>query len=212
MDRKFNCSQCNNEHRRKDYLLIHMKSAHPVINKDNSSRTSVSQCQDNSIDPVKDFCLDDYVNSTPVPTPGTSELAFSTGSSDNTDKFMFFQQLTYHHKGQGHPGEADHGVNRQISACALCGLLCGTSGLDMSSDQSPCTPLMIPTQTRQVAFEGPEEIPCYYTSEFRAKFLEFNGGVEPPNTTPVWSPEDPLPPPTSEKFWGNLSTPDPTFQ
>ena len=50
-------SQCNNEYRRKDYLVRHTKFTHPVIkNVDNSSSAFVSQCQDNAFDPVKDFC------------------------------------------------------------------------------------------------------------------------------------------------------------
>ena len=60
---------------------------------------------------------------------------------------------------------------------------------------SPGTPLMTPSESRTVLFEGLSPIQCYYTSEFRKSFLEQSGGIEPPETCPVWTPEDPLPPP-----------------
>ena len=49
----------------------------------------------------------------------------------------------------------------------------------------PGTPLMTPSESRTVLFEGPSPIQCYYTCEFRQAFLEQSGGVEPPETFPV---------------------------
>ena len=62
---------------------------------------------------------------------------------------------------------------------------------------SPSTPLMTPQESRSILFEGLSPIQCYCTSEFRQAFLENSGGIEPPETFPMWSPEDPLPPPNS---------------
>ena len=71
-----------------------------------------------------------------------------------------------------YPRETTHGLHRNITSHPICGLLCDNCELD----KSPRTPLMTPSQTRNVLFKGDSSIHCYYTSEFREAYLSLNDG------------------------------------
>ena len=74
---------------------------------------------------------------------------------------------------------------------------------DLLNNESHRTSLLTPKRSQHVLLETDLEIQHYYMSTCRQYYLEMSGGIEPPQSTLIWSPADLLPPP-EQSYLGHL--------
>ena len=214
---RFICDVCKSEFKRMEYLTRHMRSAHPTPSNSNQPQHQENSSSSTSDwNPTTDFNLDNFftqpiVNFTHESQPEpqsvySTDICKQKTASSQTDRSKPPKKLSVKHQHsstspilfqdkavQEKPTMVSTGTSPHIKMQDYYVIPLDDSPLA----HSPSTPLMTPQESRSILFEGLSPIQCYYTSEFRQAFLENSGGVEPPETFPMWSPEDPLPPPNS---------------
>ena len=181
---------------KKEYLTRHMKSAHPSKRSTQAVPSAVIPNQDTGFNPESNFDLNMFVDRTSseaAPEGAVTKAVPSSLMRARTEahalrgtKLPRKINLTYQHPSTSHIFHGDQCIQEKplmVSTETSSHIPYVDSYVILSDncelDNSPRTPLMTPSQTRNVLFEGDSSIPCYYTSEFRELYLNLSDGEDP---------------------------------